>query len=172
MTSQAYRNAIGEEMKRTGLDTIDKATRSYLLKIMDNLSDAEAWLAERPNPDRLSHPKTIWKAFDADMNRPWPSPGVEDPGGDPEDQEEYWGHDGDSDPEQERRAEPEPKQDHAEQDDDSDPKPKQLAEQDDDTNTKQEHQRGKVFWNGVEYDDDTFAAELKRRAKKPNPDRA
>src|SRR4051794_39452839 len=61
--SPHYQDAIREELKRTGLDVIHKTTRSYLLKIMDNLSDVEAWLAERPNPERLNHPKTIWKAF-------------------------------------------------------------------------------------------------------------
>jgi hypothetical protein len=58
VTSQAYRDAIGEELRRTGLIVVEKTTRSYLLKIMDNISDVEAWLAERPNADRLNHPKT------------------------------------------------------------------------------------------------------------------
>jgi hypothetical protein len=85
VTSQAYRDAIGEELRRTGLNTIEKAARSYLLKIMDNLSEVEAWLAERPNPDRLNHPKTIWKAFEQDHG--W----EDDPGADPDDEEEYLG---------------------------------------------------------------------------------
>jgi hypothetical protein len=85
VTSQAYRDAIGEELKQTGLHVVEKSTRSYLLKIMDNLSDVEAWLAERPNPDRLNHPKTIWKAFEQDHG--W----EDDPGADPDDEEEYLG---------------------------------------------------------------------------------
>jgi hypothetical protein len=43
--SPHYQDAIREELKRTGLDAIHKTTRSYLLKIMDNLSDVEVWLA-------------------------------------------------------------------------------------------------------------------------------
>jgi hypothetical protein len=94
-----YPNAIGDELKRTGLDTIDKSTRSYLLKIMDNLSEVEAWLAERPNPDRLNHPKTIWNAFDLRHG------GWEDD--DPDDDEEYLGTeyeegDGETDADQEK----------------------------------------------------------------------
>jgi hypothetical protein len=86
-TSQAYRDAIGEELKQTGLDTINKADRSYLLKIMDNLEEVEAWLAKRTNLDRLNHPKTIWKAFN--RYTAW----LDDPGVDWEDAEEYWGND-------------------------------------------------------------------------------
>ena len=86
--SQAYRDAIGEELKRTGLDTIDKSTRSYLLRIMDNLEEVQAWLAERINTDRLNHPKTIWKAFYQLGLR-------DDPGADHEDTEEYYGEEPD-----------------------------------------------------------------------------
>jgi hypothetical protein len=63
VTSQAFRDAMGEELKRTGLDAIHKTTRSYLLKIMNDLPAVEEWLAQLTNPDRLNHPKTIWKAF-------------------------------------------------------------------------------------------------------------
>jgi hypothetical protein len=85
--SQTYRDAIGEELKRTRLETIDKSTRSYLLKIMDNLEEVQAWLAERTNTDRLNHPKTIWKAFQEQFeDEEW----CDDPGVDPEDDEEYW----------------------------------------------------------------------------------
>jgi hypothetical protein len=89
VTSQAYRDAIGEELKRTGLDVIDGAARSYLLKIMDNLEEVEAWLATLTNLDRLNHPKTIWKLwtlFQRHDNAKW----QDDPGVDPEDAEEYW----------------------------------------------------------------------------------
>jgi hypothetical protein len=89
VTSQAYRDAIGGELKRTGLDIIDGAARSYLLKIMDNLESVEAWLATLTNTDRLNHPKTIWKIwtlFQERDNAKW----LDDPGVDPEDAEEYW----------------------------------------------------------------------------------
>lgn len=87
-SSQAYRDAIGEELNRTGLDIIDGAARSYLLRIMDNLEEVQAWLSARPNPDRLNHPKTIWKAFYQLGLR-------DDPGADHEDTEEYYGEEPD-----------------------------------------------------------------------------
>jgi hypothetical protein len=70
VTSQAYRDAIGEELKRTGLDAIDKGTRSHLLKIMDNLSEVGEWLADLPDGtnNRLNHPKTIWQTFESAKN--------------------------------------------------------------------------------------------------------
>jgi hypothetical protein len=88
-SSQAYRDAIGEELNRTGLDIIDGAARSYLLRIMDNLEEVQAWLSARPNPDRLNHPKTIWKAFYQLGLR-------DDPGADHEDTEEYYGEEPDT----------------------------------------------------------------------------
>jgi hypothetical protein len=56
---------------------------------MDNLAEVEAWLAERPNSDRLVDPRTIWAAFKRDTiyGQKW----EDDPGEDPED--EYWGSD-------------------------------------------------------------------------------
>jgi hypothetical protein len=61
--SQAYRSAIGDELKRVGLDVIDRGDRSYLLKIMHELPEVEAWLATRTNTDRLNHPKIIWTKY-------------------------------------------------------------------------------------------------------------
>jgi hypothetical protein len=90
--SQAYRDAMGEELKRTGLDVIDKGTRSYLLKLMDCLSELEAWLVKQTNLDRLNHPKTIWKAFEPSLGyAPHCFPWADEPGVDKEDEEEYLG---------------------------------------------------------------------------------
>jgi hypothetical protein len=89
--SQAYRDAIPGELERLNLTKIERNDRSLCLKIMDNLEDVEAWLAQRPNPDRLNHPKTIWQAFDRDVNGPDKGLGWEDDPGYPAQEEEYHG---------------------------------------------------------------------------------
>jgi hypothetical protein len=94
--AQAYRDAIPGALKRLKLDHIPRSERSYCLKIMDNLADIEAWLAERPNPDRLNHPKTIWKAWYDHETTKW----EDDPGVDWEDDHEYWGEEPPEPPEQ------------------------------------------------------------------------
>jgi hypothetical protein len=85
--SQTYRDAIPGELKRLKLDHIPRSERSYCLKIMDNLADVEAWLAGLTNRDRLTHPKSIWKAWEQHEVTEW----TDDPGIDPEDKEDYWG---------------------------------------------------------------------------------
>jgi hypothetical protein len=99
--SPHYQDAIREELKRSGLDVIGPSERSYCLKIMDNLSDVEKWLSERPNPDRLNHPKTIWQAFENRNYLPNPEAWDDDPHCDRED-EDYWGIESDEEDEEEQ----------------------------------------------------------------------
>jgi hypothetical protein len=91
--SQAYRDAIPGELKRLNLTRIKPGDRSYCLKLMlmDELPDIEAWLAGLTNRDRLTHPKTIWKAWYNHEITKW----EDEPGADPEDEEEYWGEEPD-----------------------------------------------------------------------------
>jgi hypothetical protein len=88
VAADAYRKAIRPELERIGFtkDVIRDEERSYLLRIMDNLSDVEAWLSTVVNPDRLNHPKTIWQAYwwEKKHRVHW------DDDDDPDDVEKYW----------------------------------------------------------------------------------
>jgi hypothetical protein len=52
-------------LKEQGLDKIDKAARSRLLKVMQHRDEIEAWLAGLPVPKRLklNHPQTVLSAW-------------------------------------------------------------------------------------------------------------
>ena len=96
VTNPNYLRAIGEELARTGLDVIHKTTRSYLLRIMDNLEEVEGSIAKHPDPDRLNHPRTIWKAHENTVRYAALGDGAD---ADDHDEVEYWGeqprHEGD-----------------------------------------------------------------------------
>jgi hypothetical protein len=62
-----YAEAFEEELAEAGLEKIagDKAVRSRLHDILENLNEVEAWLQTLPSNKRLeyNHPNTVWRHF-------------------------------------------------------------------------------------------------------------
>jgi hypothetical protein len=60
-----YNQEFSDLLKANGFDGIDKATRSRLFAILDNITEVERWLAIVPASKRLhlNHPNTIWRAY-------------------------------------------------------------------------------------------------------------
>jgi hypothetical protein len=63
-----YCTEIGALLRESGLDGIDKATRSRLLQVMRHRAEVEAWLADPPTAKRLklNHPQTVFNAWKRD----------------------------------------------------------------------------------------------------------
>ena len=62
-----YREAMGRWLRCHGFDRIDKADRSRLLKVADNLTAIDEWRNGLP-PDeqlRLNHPRTVLATWNA-----------------------------------------------------------------------------------------------------------
>ena len=60
-----YNQEYSELLKANGFDGVDKAVRSRLFFILDNIAGIEKWLATVPTNKRLklNHPDTIWRAY-------------------------------------------------------------------------------------------------------------
>ena len=60
-----YNQEYSNLLKDYGFADIDKAVRSKLFFILDNLAEVEKWLATVPTNKRLelNHPHTIWRAY-------------------------------------------------------------------------------------------------------------
>ena len=67
-----YNQEYSELLKANGFDGIDKAVRSKLFFILDNLTEVEKWLATVPLNKRLTlnHPQTIWRAYQRTVKKP------------------------------------------------------------------------------------------------------
>jgi hypothetical protein len=61
-----YNQEYSDLLKANGLDGIDKATRSRLFAILDNIAEIEKWLATVPANKKLhlNHPNSIWRAYE------------------------------------------------------------------------------------------------------------
>jgi hypothetical protein len=60
-----YNQEFSDLLKANGFDGIDKATRSRLFAILDDITEIESWLATVPANKKLrfNHPDTIWRAY-------------------------------------------------------------------------------------------------------------
>jgi hypothetical protein len=60
-----YNQEFSDLLKANGFAGIDKATRSRLFAILNNIAEIERWLATVPTNKklRLNHPNTIWRAY-------------------------------------------------------------------------------------------------------------
>ena len=60
-----YNQEYSDLLKANGFGGLDKAVRSKLFFILDNIADVEKWLATVPTNKRLTlnHPHTIWRAY-------------------------------------------------------------------------------------------------------------
>src|SRR4029077_5355153 len=60
-----YNQEYSDLLKTYGFAGIDKAVRSKLFFILDNIAEIEKWLATVPANKRLelNHPQTIWRAY-------------------------------------------------------------------------------------------------------------
>ena len=60
-----YNQEYSGLLKANGFDGVDKATRSKLFFLLDNIAEIEGWLATVPANKRLelNHPHTIWRAY-------------------------------------------------------------------------------------------------------------
>jgi hypothetical protein len=71
-----YREAMGRWLRCHGFDRIDKADRSRLLKVADNLTAIDEWRNGLP-PDeqlRLNHPRTVLATWNATQRQSSPPP--------------------------------------------------------------------------------------------------
>ncbi len=66
-----YNQEFSDLLKANGFAAIDKATRSKLFFILDNIAGIEKWLATVPANKRLelNHPHTIWRAYQRPSSR-------------------------------------------------------------------------------------------------------
>jgi ElaB/YqjD/DUF883 family membrane-anchored ribosome-binding protein len=79
---RGYSKAMSAALQREGFGEIDRTTRMYLCKIIDDIDEVEDWretVLDEKKRSRLNNPMSVWKAFkkwregdDADEEAPTP----------------------------------------------------------------------------------------------------
>jgi hypothetical protein len=60
---RGYNTAMSGLLTEYKLDDMGETARAHILKIMDRLSDVEAWRAKQKDPADLNHPSRVWTKY-------------------------------------------------------------------------------------------------------------